>query len=84
MADASGFLDQLSQSGVKAQVQTELLGFEFGDFESAWAVLAGVTTANLAPEIQEQARNAVRQLMWKDTGESRYFRNTTQFIVGHS
>ena len=84
MADPSGFLDQLSQSGVKAQVETERLGFEFSDFESAWDVLAGVTTANLEPDVQEQARNAVRQLMWNDTDKSRYFQNTTQFIVGHT
>ena len=84
MADPSEFLDQLSQSGVEAQVETERLGFEFSDFESAWDVLAGVTTANLAPEVQEQARNAVRQLMWNDVGKSRYFQNTTQFIVGHT
>jgi SAM-dependent methyltransferase len=82
MADPSGFLDHLSQSGVEARVETERLGFEFSDFESAWEVLAGVTTANLEPEVQEQARNAVRHLMWNDTGESRYFQNTTQFIVG--
>ena len=84
MADPSEFLDQLSQSGLEAQVETERLGFEFRDFESAWDVLAGVTTANLAPEVQKQARNAVRQLMWNDTGKSRYFQNTTQFIVGHT
>ena len=84
MADASGFLEQLSQSGVEARVETECLGFEFSDFESAWDVLAGVTTANLEPEVQEQARSAVRELMWKDIGESRYFQNTTQFIVGHT
>jgi SAM-dependent methyltransferase len=84
MADPSGFLDQLSQSGVEARVETECLGFEFRDFESAWDVLAGVTTANLAPKVQEQARNAVRQLMWNDTEKSRYFHNTTQFIVGHT
>jgi SAM-dependent methyltransferase len=84
MANPSDFLEQLSQSGVEAQVETERLGFEFSDFESAWDVLAGVTTANLAPEVQEQARNAVRQLMWNDTDKSRYFNNTTQFIVGHT
>jgi SAM-dependent methyltransferase len=84
MADPSGFLDQLSRSGVEAEVETEHLGFEFSDFESAWDVLAGVTTANLEPDVQEQARNAVRQLMWNDTGKSRYFQNTTQFIVGHT
>lgn len=84
LADPNEFLDQLSQSGVDAQVQTERLGFEFSDFESAWDVLAGVTTANLAPDVQEQARNAVRQLMWNVSGESRYFQNTTQFIVGRT
>ena len=84
MADPTEFLDQLSKSGVEAHVESERLGFEFADFESAWDVLAGVTTANLAPEVQEQARNAVRQTMWNDTGESRYFQNTTQFIVGHT
>jgi ubiquinone/menaquinone biosynthesis C-methylase UbiE len=84
MADPSEFLEQLSQSGVEADVETERLGFDFNDFESAWDVLAGVTTANLAPEIQEQARNAVRQRMWNDIGGPRHFQNTTQFIVGHT
>lgn len=84
MADASDFLEQLSQSGLEAQVETESLGFEFSDFESAWDVLAGVTTANLAPEVQEQARSAVCQLMWNNVGKPRYFQNTTQFIVGHT
>jgi len=84
LADPSDFLDQLSQSGVKTQVEIECFGFEFSNFESAWDVLAGVTTANLAPKIQNQARDAVRQLMWNDPHESRYFRNTTQFIVGHT
>ncbi len=84
MADPNEFLEQLSQSGMEARVEIERLGFEFTDFESAWDVLAGVTTASLAPEVQEQARNAVRQLMWNDDGTSRHFQNTTQFIVGHT
>ena len=84
MADPGDFIDQLSQAGVEVEVDTESLGFEFDDFESAWDVLAGVTTANLAPEVQEQARNAVRQLMWNDDDKSRFFQNATQFIVGHT
>ena len=84
LADPSEFIDQLSKSGIQAQVETQRLGFEFNDFESAWEVLAGVTTANLAPDVQEQARNAVRDLMWNDVGRSRYFQNTTQFIIGHA
>lgn len=84
MADPTEFLEQLLQSGLKAQVETEALGFEFNDFETAWDVLAGVTTASLELDVQEQARNAVRELMWKDDSETRQFRNTTQFIVGRT
>ncbi len=84
LADPSEFIDQLSKSGIQARVETHRLGFEFNDFESAWDVLAGVTTANLAPDVQEQARNAVRDLMWNDVDRSRYFQNTTQFIIGHA
>jgi ubiquinone/menaquinone biosynthesis C-methylase UbiE len=84
MADPTEFLEQLLQSGLKAQVETEALGFEFKDFETAWHVLAGVTTASLELNVQEQARNAVRELMWKDDSATRQFQNTTQFIVGRT
>jgi len=84
MADPSDFLGQLSQSGIQPQIESEQLGFEFNDFESAWAVLAGVTTAKLPPDVQEQARNAVRDLMWNDGDGPRYFRNSTQFIIGEA
>jgi len=40
--------------------------------------------ANLEPDVRKQARNAVRQLLWDDVSESRYFQNATQFIVGHA
>jgi ubiquinone/menaquinone biosynthesis C-methylase UbiE len=84
MADSSEFVDQLSKSGIQAHVERQQLGFEFDDFASAWEVLAGVTTAKLRPDVQEEAKNAVRELMWKDVEESRYFQNTTQFIVGQA
>jgi hypothetical protein len=38
---------QLSAVGIKARVETEMLGFDFPDFDSAWTALAGVTTAHL-------------------------------------
>ena len=84
MADLSEFVSHLSKSGIQSEVETDRLGFEFSDFESAWAVLAGVTTAKLPPDIQEQARQAVRNLMWNDGDGPRYFRNTTQFIIGQA
>ena len=83
MADSGEFVDQLSKSGIQSQVETEQLGFEFDNFESAWDVLAGVTTAKLTPDVKEQAKNAVRDLMWSDDDGPRYFHNTTQFIMGH-
>ena len=82
MANAQEFIDELSQAGITSQVEIEQLGFEFNDFQSAWDVLAGVTTAKLPLDVQEQAKNAVRGLMWSDGDGSRYFRNTTQYIVG--
>jgi SAM-dependent methyltransferase len=82
MADPSEFVDQLSQSGIRSQVETESLGFEFSNFESAWDVLTGVTTAKLTPDDKRKAKNAVRDLMWNDANAPRSFRNATQFIVG--
>jgi len=82
LADTRPFLAQLADAGVEARVETEVLGFDFEDFESAWAILAGVTTAALAPERREEAKAAVRGLMWPGGDGPRHFRNTTQFIVG--
>jgi len=84
LADTGTFLSQLSRAGIQAQVEQQQLGFDFDDFESAWEVLAGVTTAQLAREIQEEAKKAVRDLMWKGTDGPRHFRNTTQFIIGRA
>ena len=82
LADTRPFLTQLGEVGVHARVETEVLGFDFDDFESAWAILAGVTTAALAPERREEAKAAVRALMWPGGEGPRHFRNVTQFIVG--
>lgn len=82
LADPAPFLAQLARAGVEATVQREVLGFEFPDFDLAWKVLAGVTTAKLPPERQQEARTAVRQAMWQRADEPRTFRNTTQFITG--
>ena len=75
------FLSQLSEAGIRAQVEQQL-GFDFDDFDTAWQVLAGVTTAQLAPNIQEEAKKAVRDLMWKGTEGPRHFKNGTEFIIG--
>lgn len=82
LADPSLFLGQLQQAGIVADVRTETTTFGFDDFEHAWDVLAGVTTAQLAPERREQARQAVRDAMWPEPSAPRVFENRTQFIVG--
>ncbi len=82
LADTEPFLDQLAGCGVQARVETEVLGFDFDDFDSAWDALAGVTTAQLPPERQEEAKAAVREAMWPDPAAARRFRNTVQYIVG--
>jgi len=82
LADPTSFLAQLADAGIEARVETETLGFDFGDFASAWDVLAGVTTAQLPPERQQEAKAAVLATMWPRGDGPRHFRNVTQFIVG--
>lgn len=80
--DATPFLRQLEAAGVQAHVEAEELGFDFPDFASAWDTLAGVTTAHLSADRQQEAKDAVMAAMYPDGDGPRHFRNTTQFIVG--
>ena len=82
LADPSELLAQLADAGIAARLETEVLGFNFPDFESAWEALASVTTARLSPERQQEAKAAVLASMWPGGDGPRYFRNMTQFIVG--
>ena len=82
MADAAPFLRELSDAGLPAHVESEILSFDFPDFTSAWAALAGVTTAHLALELQHEAERAVVELMYPDGEGPRRFNNQTHFIIG--
>jgi SAM-dependent methyltransferase len=84
LADPSGFVRQLAAAGIEAHVETEVLGFDFVDFPSAWDALAGVTTTHHCPERQDEARNAVKAAMYPQGDRPRRFRNVTQFIVGRA
>jgi len=54
------------------------------DFELARGVLAGVTTAQLAPERRQEAKAAVRAAMWPHGQGPRHFRDVTQFLIGQA
>lgn len=82
MADTGPFIEQLRDAGIDAEVRAEDFTFDFDDFESAWTILAGVTTAQLTPERREEAKTAVRELMWPDGEGPRRFTNKAQLIVG--
>jgi enediyne biosynthesis protein CalE5 len=82
LADPAGFLAELEHAGIRASVETEMTGFVFDDFSSAWDVLAGVTTAQLPLERQNEAKAVVRAKMWPEGDGPRHFRNLTHFIVG--
>lgn len=82
LADPSPFLELLSDNGIPAHVESETLGFDFDDFASAWEALAGVTTAHLDPERQQEAKHTVLAAMYPNGDGPRHFRNVTQFIVG--
>jgi SAM-dependent methyltransferase len=82
LADPGSFLAQLTEAGIHAHMETEVFGFDFDDFELAWEVLARVTTAQLAPEHLQEAKTAVKALMWPHGAGPRHFRNVTQFLIG--
>ncbi len=84
LADPSIFLGQLDAAGIDARVDVEILGFDFPNFASAWNTLAGVTTAQLPLERQEEAKGAVMSAMYPDGDAPRHFSNATQFIIGQS
>ena len=71
----------LEAAGLTARCERETTAFQFVNFQDAWDVLAGVTTAALEPDIQERAKSAVCEIMWSDVGSPREFRNATQFIT---
>jgi SAM-dependent methyltransferase len=82
MANGAEFGESLERAGIRATLETETPGFTFDTFEHAWDVLVGVTTANMDPHRQDEARAAVREAMWPADGGPRYFSNLTQYIVG--
>ena len=82
LADPTLFLQQLAAGGIQARVEQEALGFTFDTFAAAWEALAGVTTAHLPPERQQEAKGAVMAAMYPQGDGPRHFRNTTQFILG--
>jgi SAM-dependent methyltransferase len=82
LADPSLFLQQLAAVGIQARVEQEVLGFTLDTFAAAWDALAGVTTAHLPPERQQEAKEAVIAAMYPQGDGPRHFRNTTQFILG--
>ncbi len=81
MADPRPFLAELSDAGLETRLEKEFPGFEFGDFESAWDALAGVTTASLEPAVRQEAKAAVQERMWPDPAAPRAFRNATHYIL---
>jgi len=82
LADPSPFVRQLAEEGIAAHVETETLGFDFDSFAQAWDVMAHVTTSQLAPAQQQEAKAAVLAVMWPHGDGPRHFRNVTQFLIG--
>jgi SAM-dependent methyltransferase len=82
LGNPAPFLAQLAHAGIDSHVEIEELGFDFPDFELAWEVLAGVTTAQLPLERRQEAKEAVQAAMWPHGRGPRHFRNVTQFLVG--
>ena len=82
LSDPTAFLGQLEGAGIEARIEEQTLDFDFADFASAWDALAGVTTAYLSVDQQQEAKNAVMAAAYPDGDSPRRFRNMTRFIVG--
>ena len=82
LADPTRFVAQLAGAGLEVRVESEVLGFDFPDFDLAWEVLAGVTTAQLPTERRQEAKEAVQAAMWPRGLGPKHFRNLTRFLVG--
>jgi SAM-dependent methyltransferase len=82
LADPTPFLAHLADAGIEAHVETEIIGFDFDGFASAWDAMAAVSAAQLAPEQVQEAKAAAKAAMWPHGDGPRHFRNVTQFIVG--
>jgi SAM-dependent methyltransferase len=82
LSDPRRFLAQLAEVSIAAGIETKLLGFDFDDFSSAWEALAKVTTSQLPPERQLEAKAAALAAMWPNGDGPRHFRNATHFIIG--
>lgn len=82
LADPAPFVKQLGDAGVRTNVDTEVTGFDFADFESAWDALASVAAANLSGEQEREARAALHAAMWPNGDGPRHFSNLTHFICG--
>ena len=83
LADPLPFQAQLLGAGIDTEVEKEELGFDYDTFELAWEVLSAVTTADLEPDREQEAKAAVQAAMWPNGEGPRHFRNVTQFIVGN-
>jgi ubiquinone/menaquinone biosynthesis C-methylase UbiE len=82
LADPTDFLGQLAAAGITARVESDVVTFGFDNFEQAWDVFAGVTTAKLDPARRERAQRAVRDEMWLEPSSGRIFKNRLLYIVG--
>jgi len=82
LGDPMPFMTQLEAAGVRVWVEIEELGFDFDSFESAWDVFAGVTAAQLAPERQQEAKDAVLAAFYPEGDGPRHFRNVALFVIG--
>jgi ubiquinone/menaquinone biosynthesis C-methylase UbiE len=76
------FLAQLAEAGIDATADELDVVFEFAGFDDAWATFAGVTASRLSPELQEEARSAIRAELYPDGDGARLYRNVAIFLTG--
>lgn len=82
LADPQAFVSILGRAGIDANVNAKTFAFELKDFAQAWEVMAEVTASRMEPERREEAKTAIRTLMWQDGDGPRVFTNRTLIVEG--
>jgi ubiquinone/menaquinone biosynthesis C-methylase UbiE len=82
LGNPAPFLAQLADAGIDASAEEMDVVFEFASFDDAWTTFAGVTASKLTPELQEQAKAAIRAELYPDGDGPRLYRNVAIFITG--
>jgi SAM-dependent methyltransferase len=83
LGNPAPFLALLAEAGITAQTEEFEVTFEFKNLDEAWTTFAGVTAAQLSPELQDQAKSAILAELYPNGDGPRQYKNICILITGN-